>query len=355
MSEPSKNGRPNIFNYATKELSQDAMICWLLEWSKPEHRSQDESLHNCGVRFVRALLKKHGWNLPREIKEIEIYQQEKRIDILVRINSKRVFLIEDKTDTKDRNDQLLNNYERVIGGHTQFGKVAEENLSPIYLKTGNQSLADDRRIEQVRNYKVFNRADFLNVLNGYEGRNHILVDFRQHLQGWEDETNSYAEWTRDNERECWHAWEGLYRHLECKLFDSTQRWNGWGYVPNQSGGFLGFWWQPSGVDDYELYFQIEAYPEGKARLCFKVDAEGKSGEEQERLKWCWHERVMATGGERVERPGMMRRGNHITVAWWREDWLAFGEDGKLDISNTVENLKQAESVLKRAIAQAPTE
>ena len=31
MSE-DKN-KPNIFKYATKELSQDAVICWLIEWS----------------------------------------------------------------------------------------------------------------------------------------------------------------------------------------------------------------------------------------------------------------------------------------------------------------------------------
>ena len=27
------NDKPNIFNYATKELSQDAVICWLIDWA----------------------------------------------------------------------------------------------------------------------------------------------------------------------------------------------------------------------------------------------------------------------------------------------------------------------------------
>jgi len=28
--------KPNIFNYATSELSQDAIICYILEWAKKE-------------------------------------------------------------------------------------------------------------------------------------------------------------------------------------------------------------------------------------------------------------------------------------------------------------------------------
>jgi hypothetical protein len=31
--------KPNIFKYATSELSQDAFICWLLAWAKDENKS----------------------------------------------------------------------------------------------------------------------------------------------------------------------------------------------------------------------------------------------------------------------------------------------------------------------------
>ena len=40
----------------------------------------------------------------------------------------------------------------------------------------------------------------------------------------------------------------------------------------------------------------------------------------------------------------------MTVAWWKDDWMAFGKDDKLDMSGIVENLKQAEAVLKTAIS-----
>ena len=32
--------KPNLFKYATSELSQDAFICWLLEWAKPQNRKR---------------------------------------------------------------------------------------------------------------------------------------------------------------------------------------------------------------------------------------------------------------------------------------------------------------------------
>lgn len=351
MSESSKNGRPNIFDYATKELSQDAMICWLLKYSEHRYRAKHNALHDCGVRFVRALLKKHGATLRSEIKKVEIHQQELGIDVLARINGKHVLLIEDKTGTKDHSEQLSRYYDDVVGGKTNFGKVAKKNLYPIYLKTGNQSLADDRRIEGLEdcNYKVFNRADFLDVLNGYKGSNPILADFRQYLQRWEDETNSYAEWTRDDERDCWLAWEGLYRLLECEWAPDTPDLYGWCYVNNPSGGFLGFWRWPPPSWDYNLYLTIETKPEKESKLCFKVYSE-ETSDRQDQLKWEWHELVLKAGGQQVVKPDVMRRAKNMTVAWWKEDWLAFGKDGKLDIPNTVRNLKRADKVLKDATA-----
>jgi len=34
--------KPNLFNYATSELSQDAMICYMLEWAKEDYKKIDE-------------------------------------------------------------------------------------------------------------------------------------------------------------------------------------------------------------------------------------------------------------------------------------------------------------------------
>ena len=42
---------PNLFSHATKELSQDAVICWLVSCAD----KAAGSLRECGLAFVRAL------------------------------------------------------------------------------------------------------------------------------------------------------------------------------------------------------------------------------------------------------------------------------------------------------------
>lgn len=77
---------PNLFDYATKELSQDAMICWLIAWSAYDG---DAELAWLGRRLVTALLShKRGGRMRGGVvvQNLEIMQQEKNIDVLVRIN-----------------------------------------------------------------------------------------------------------------------------------------------------------------------------------------------------------------------------------------------------------------------------
>ena len=87
----------------------------------------------------------------------------------------------------------------------------------------------------------------------------------------------------------------------------------------------------------------------EARLCFKVSAEGKRNDEKQDLKWKWHERVLRASGGKAVKPDRMRIGETMTVAWWQPGWMVFGKDGKLDMSGTIEYLKQVEAVLRTAM------
>ena len=343
---------PNIFTYATKELSQDAMICWLIKWS--EVQADDEcgqALRDLGRAFAGALLGKHHQSLAGNIKRVEIHQQDHGIDVLARIedeSTERVLLIEDKTGTSDHSGQLKRYRDEVKNGVTNLGNVSEH--WPIYLKTGNQSRADDRRIENETGFKVFRREDFLMLLENYPVSNPIVTDFREHLQEIEDDFNGFNDWKRDDRANwSWGAWEGFYRRLEGELDNGFLI--GWDYVPTRSGGFLGFWWWRLSAPEDEIFLQIEGGPGTEARLCFKVQA-GEDSDQQARLQEHWHKRALAAGRGRVVRPTRMIKANNMTVAWWKDDWMAFGKDGKLDISGTVENLKQATAVLKTAISSS---
>ena len=337
---------PNLFDFATKELSQDAMICWLIRWADEQFADVDRQLHDCGRRFVSALLNQHeGTNIPERFCT-EVFRQDKSIDVLARIRQDHVLLIEDKTGSSDHSGQLKRYYDHVVDGETNLKEVRKESLYPIYLKTGNQSLSKDRQIESLggfyRPYRVFNRCEFLDVLRLYKGNHQALNDYREYLEKLEKDTNSYRDWDQRNRcKWSWWSWEGFYRYLELELCTGD-----WSYVPNAAGGFLGFYWSFIPADgEPHIYLQLEVQPKGRQLLCFKVGRAPK--ERQQELKWDWNERVVRAGAGTVEKPPVMRAGWTMTVGRWKGEWLAYS-DSKVDLDGTVRNLRRAEEILRTA-------
>ena len=89
--------KPNLFDYATSELSQDAFICWLLSWAKPEFAGVNPKLSDCAVEILKSFFAKHDHSFPLEIKSLEICKQYKNIDVLCVVNGEYSVVIEDKT------------------------------------------------------------------------------------------------------------------------------------------------------------------------------------------------------------------------------------------------------------------
>ena len=79
---------PNLFEYATSELSQDASICWLISWASSEYASSDPALHKCAVSLLKTFFKKHSRKFSKKIESVEIDKQKNNIDILVTIKKK---------------------------------------------------------------------------------------------------------------------------------------------------------------------------------------------------------------------------------------------------------------------------
>ena len=362
-SDNHDKGKPNIFEYATKELSQDAMICWLIDWSGAHADTDEErALKSLGREFVSAMLSKHGRSLSGEIKCVEIHPQDCKIDVLARVldesGEQHVLLIEDKTGTKDHSDQLSRYSVAVQSGETKLGKVS--SYCPIYLKTGNHSLHHAREIEcktksgDQPGYKVFDRKDFLCVLNRYGGDYPLVSQFQSHLQKLEDVFDSWKNWKSEKrENWSWGSWEGFYRALEDKISPPSKSGTpgllDWGYVPNQQGGFLGLWWFPFGQDDnYTLYLQLEVVPNdpSKQKLCFKVEAGNDKRTAAE-----FHELVRCAAKEQgvtIERP-RMRTAATMTVGRWPDDRLVFN-----DLLRTADTLRDARRVLEEARKRTST-
>ena len=51
--------KPNIFNYAKSELTNDAIICWLLDWTNSEHEIYKNLYENVQTKNSSYKLKNH--------------------------------------------------------------------------------------------------------------------------------------------------------------------------------------------------------------------------------------------------------------------------------------------------------
>ena len=73
---------PNIFEFATSELSHDAMFAWLISWADDKFLNEDPELSQLGKKFVSLLTD----FLEETILSIEVKRQKLHIDLFVRVH-----------------------------------------------------------------------------------------------------------------------------------------------------------------------------------------------------------------------------------------------------------------------------
>lgn len=315
---------PNIFSYATSELSQDAMFAWLLMWSAPEYAESDPELHQVGKQFVRLLAGKDSGYL---VESIKVGRQWEGIDIWAEINENTVLVIEDKTGTSVHDNQLRRYMDSI--GWAYAGKRSD--LCYAYVKTGDEPYSVLKSIENI-GFRPITRSGILSCLDEYQGNDTLLVSYREHLRKIEESVNSYKvlperEWG-------WNAWKGFYKELELRVgIDS------WGYVSNPSGGFLGAWWHFMEIGDCEMYLQFE-----QGKLCFKISYEGE--EDRSEVRYRQYSRLLAIAHDRfpeIRRPDRFGTGTYMTIAVVDEK-IVFGE-GLLNMDVLVSRLMQYETLI----------
>ncbi|MGM0520202.1 MAG: hypothetical protein ACQERD_11250, partial [Campylobacterota bacterium] len=49
---------PNLFDYATSELSQDAVIGYMLAWANPHCKKTDAQMHDLSTKFLDKIFAK---------------------------------------------------------------------------------------------------------------------------------------------------------------------------------------------------------------------------------------------------------------------------------------------------------
>jgi hypothetical protein len=323
--------KPNLFTFATSELSQDAIVAWLLAWADPSHAHHDVALHGTAVALLKRLIDLCGLRCPDQILSVIVGRQYQKIDIVAVVNQRLALCIEDKINTSEHSDQLPR-YRAIM--EASFGKG---NVGCVYFKTGDQgsykSVTD-------AGFVPFGRTDILDVLRSGRDlglRNHIIEEFVEYLESWDAAVRSFravhpAEWARDRRR-----WIGFFLALQERLKDAN-----WGYVANASGGFMGLWWHWKD----NKYLQLE-----EAKLCFKLQTKDVGSARTQRDEW--YERLMQASAKsdmKLKR-SRFRCGKFITVAVATGDYRMAGSDGKLDLDSTVNTLRAAEAILDDAAAE----
>lgn len=319
---------PNIFSFATSELSQDAILSWLIKWADDKYLNVDRNLCYLGKSFLTLLT-----NIPQtNIHTVEVGRQWCNIDIWAEINDDAFLVIEDKTSTTVHGNQLQRYKEAVEEEYDN----QRNHLFFTYVKTGNESLSISKSI-QAQGYKTINRSDILAVLNTYKGKNPLVIDFYNHLQELENATNSYKlkpikEWK-------WYEWQGFYMELEKQL--DVENWD---YVANPAGGFIGLWWNFIENEEIRMYLQFE-----ESKLCFKIEYEGDSNN-RSKIRAKYHSILMDVAkaeGTTVERPSRFGAGTYMTIGIISPENI-FG-DGIVNIDSLVNKLKHYEDIVKKCM------
>ena len=257
--------KPNIFNYAKSELTNDAIICWMLDWTNSEH----EIYKNLSQDMIRLFTK----NKDLDVESVKIKKQYKNIDVLVEVNDSEVIVIEDKVKTSSHSNQL-ERYKDTIDNEEFYKNY---NKHYIYYKVGNES--QNNGVEKA-GYTRIKRDEILNIIKKYRDLNNdLLNDYIDYLESIEKTSNMYKKEDDINKWD-WETWEGYYNYLQLKDEIKDGYWH---YVHNQKGGFLAFIWNCEDYNytkdnkkvKYYIYPQIESNSSNsdgeKTKISFKLE------------------------------------------------------------------------------------
>lgn len=137
----------NIFDFATKELSQDAFLSWFIS------NCNEDGIKEYSYEFIKFITKfnfKVG-----DIKKVQIKQQENNMDIIVDFwtsedlnpQSHYVIIIEDKTTSSAHSGQLKR-YAEIMNSWNTNEPSYKERRRKVFYKVSNKTKQDELEIEE---------------------------------------------------------------------------------------------------------------------------------------------------------------------------------------------------------------
>ena len=339
----------NLFFYATKELSQDAFICWLCSFDLRNSDSNDNVLRDCAHHFISSML--FGETIIEKEQENCFYldkieKQVGNIDVLLTVVSNgEVYkiIIEDKTYSAEHDNQL-ERYKQNVKTLKNAELYQPVKVIGIYYKTGFQSSYKNVR---KAGYKIFDRKKILELLAPYveETDNQIFRDYYSYWNNFERLSLEYKE--KDFADWSWQTVNGFFNHIQNVIEENSDMWCGYDWVQNKSGGFWGLWYGLN--DDYiekdgikgELYLQVEIrWDEGLNRYyyknCLKFNKASGNDADYTILQESVRDEMLKCGFEEPKRIG---HGKHITIGVFGDESIVSYNDIEKDILDSFEKYK----------------
>lgn len=171
----------NIFDYATSELSQDAVICWILSF----YNDKNSKLYNLAKDLLSSLIE-----LTPDDDIIGMEKQFYKTDILIHLpKTQRVIIIEDKVYSSEHDEQI-SKYEELISKDKNYKNC---KIYIVYFKTGfyydNDKLIEYKCKNKFNNFKSIHGEDFLAILQKYKNVDATLdmyIEYLDNLIKWYD-------------------------------------------------------------------------------------------------------------------------------------------------------------------------
>lgn len=355
---------PNLYEFATKELAQDAAIAYLLAWADPKYADAtgpDAAVHALGRALLGALVTSHparkDWS-PEKVTGIQVATQEKRMDVRAHIQAEdeRVFLIvEDKVFAGEHGRQIRRYVEEARKHYD------DSEIVPVYVKTGNES-PNHRAGNLSMECGIFLRDDLLEVLDRHPNTgNRIVDDLRDHWRAFDDHTRSFrnappAEWD-------WRRSEGYLLELEERLGEVGVR--AWWHPDAIRGSasylhlFCGSVTRPDGT---ETRIQIRTGHRGLNLLSVQAIRSARRVD-SDSLRRLFHEYQALEAhlaGGRIHRSGKRFRSGFfpmfmkVTFDEAGEQYVAADANGKVDMDETVARIVRVRDFLLTAARHSGT-
>lgn len=257
---------PNLFDFATSELSQDAVLAYLFAWADQKYKADNEKLYLLGRELIDEVVKaaveeraSDAVKTTEQLHELQglgaythvhVRRQLDKIDIVIFLDpefespgddgskvksSKAALLIEDKVFTSEHSGQL----KKYLSGF-DYG-VPKDSVYPIFYKTGLQAGYEGERKAGFAQYSRINMVELLGRHKEALKIDTTLYQYHSYLKGL---TAKYAVGRvavpKSEAKDSGFAWQGFMHELAGKL--TTAQGLHWQYVPNAQGGFFGMWW-----------------------------------------------------------------------------------------------------------------